>query len=409
MAYGEERSGGSWRARYKRPDGTWGGRDGFTSEKTAVGWGNEQEALIRRKMWIDPRDAETRFDKFAGGVAGCGEAAPGTRHPRQVRLRLANHVLPQWEAWPLIGIFNGYIEITKWISELHEDYADSTVSTIFATFSTVMNAAFKAQMIPANPCLGVRVTTGEFTTERLVASPVQVLRASMRLYECGLGLGGFTLGLLDAYTGCRWGELVRQQPHEYDHTQRGFAIREPLKELGGRLSKGGRPVGHAHLESSHAGLPRATSRPRSKKGRTKTPAGTRSVDLPPSVPTFYEMLLDSHQHPYVLSTPEGKPWWRSNFRQRFWRPAWDGHLPDDPSNKDHVPPILPWFTFHEGRHTHSTWASSLQGLTSVEKATLVGWFPHLESVLAPLSAPAAVSQISPKVPTKAEKPVSDDR
>ena len=38
---------------------------------------------------------------------------------------LDNHVLPQWEAWPLIGIFNSYIEIENWVSELHQEHADS--------------------------------------------------------------------------------------------------------------------------------------------------------------------------------------------------------------------------------------------------------------------------------------------
>jgi hypothetical protein len=28
----------------------------------------------------------------------------------------------------LIGIFNGYAEIERWLSELHEDYVDSSVS-----------------------------------------------------------------------------------------------------------------------------------------------------------------------------------------------------------------------------------------------------------------------------------------
>ena len=60
----------------------------------------------------------------------------------------------------MISIFNSYVEIEKWVSELHEDYADSTVSSIFATFSTVMGVAVRARMIPANPCAGIRVTCG---------------------------------------------------------------------------------------------------------------------------------------------------------------------------------------------------------------------------------------------------------
>lgn len=45
--------------------GTWGSRSGFSSGTAAENWGAEQEALIRRNMWIDPRDAETPFGEFA--------------------------------------------------------------------------------------------------------------------------------------------------------------------------------------------------------------------------------------------------------------------------------------------------------------------------------------------------------
>jgi hypothetical protein len=64
MAYGQQEPGGGWRSRYKRPDGTLGSKSGFSSETAAEKWGNEQEALIRRNMWIDPRDAETLFGEF---------------------------------------------------------------------------------------------------------------------------------------------------------------------------------------------------------------------------------------------------------------------------------------------------------------------------------------------------------
>lgn len=67
MAYGQPEPAGGWRSRYKRPDGTLGSKSGFKSEKAAEDWGNEQEALIRRNMWIDPRDAETRIYCRSGG------------------------------------------------------------------------------------------------------------------------------------------------------------------------------------------------------------------------------------------------------------------------------------------------------------------------------------------------------
>ncbi|TCO55693.1 integrase [Actinocrispum wychmicini] len=268
---------------------------------------------------------------------------------------------------------------------------------------------------------------GEYAPERLVASPVQGLRAAMRLYESGLGLGGFTLCLLDLYTGGRWSELAGQQKHEYDQLHRAIGIRAPLKEVGGVLTKYGRPVTEV---AAIAPPPRQRQQgAAARKGRTKTPAGTRWVQLPPSIAVFYEQLMDSHNHPFVFTTPEGHPWRRSNFRNRYWRPAWDGVSADSPNATDHLPAVLPWFTFHEGRHTHATWltedgvpevarrarlgqkmkgiarvydhvtdamrhqvndalearwTAGLLALTATERARLTDWFPHLGPVITKL-------------------------
>lgn len=278
-------------------------------------------------------------------------------------------------------------------------------------------------MIPANPCHGVRVTAGEFEPDRLVTTPLQGLRAAMRLYQSEAGLSGFVLCLLDLYTGARWGELVGQQRHEYDAERRAIAIEKPLKEVGGRLLKGG----HSALDGRDDVPSRVPTGPgrrrgKSKKGRTKTPTGTRWVELPPIIAVFYEELMDSHRDLFVLCSPEGKPLRRSNFRNRFWRPVWDGVDPNRPDIGKHQPAILSTFTFHEGRHSHNTWlaedgipevarrarpgqkmkgiarvydhvtpemrrrvilalearwAASLLALTSDEKAVLGEWFPHL--------------------------------
>ncbi|WP_255632549.1 site-specific integrase [Amycolatopsis sp. TNS106] len=177
---------------------------------------------------------------------------------------LDNHLLPQWSSWPLAGIFNSYVEIEKWLSELYEDYADSSVASIFSLFSTILGAAVKARKIPANPCAGIRVTSGEFEVENLVATPVQALRASMRLYESGLELAGFVLG---------------------------FRAVQPLR--------------------------------------------------------------------------------RSNFRNRYWRPVWDGSDAEHTRSAEVVQPILPTFTFHEGRHSHSTWLAE-DGIPEVARRARLG-------------------------------------
>lgn len=180
--------------------------------------------------------------------------------------------------------------------------------------------------------------------------------------------------------------------------------------------------------------PRRRPRRRKRDGRTKTPAGTREVELPPSIATFYELLLDSHDYRFCFVSPDGRPLRRSNFRQRFWRPTWDGVKPDAPHAEGHIPPILPWFTFNEGRHTHASWLAtdgvsevgrrarlgqklkgigrvydhvtpemrcqiidalearwlaSLKALRPHELRTLVSWFPHVRASLDALPQDAA--------------------
>ncbi|MET7298334.1 hypothetical protein [Embleya sp. NPDC005575] len=144
---------------------------------------------------------------------------------------------------------------------------------------------------------------------------------------------------------------------------------------------------------------------------------------------LYELLLDSHDHEFVFTAPEGGGLYRGHFRERFWRPAWDGVDADDPDSPAHRLPILQWFTFHEGRHTQSTWLAdddvpevarrarlghkmpgiarvyehvtpemeqrvsdvlearwdgSLLALDANERETLVGLLPHLGPVIADL-------------------------
>jgi hypothetical protein len=144
-----------------------------------------------------------------------------------------------------------------------------------------MNAGVRARVVPANPCYGVRVSSGDYEPERLVATPVQTLRAAMRLHENGLSVSGFTLCLINLYTGARWGELAGQQRHEYDEINGAIGIREPLKEVAGKLFEGGTDV------TTPAPVTGERPKRRLRRGAgTKTPDSTRWVRLPPSIATF---------------------------------------------------------------------------------------------------------------------------
>lgn len=92
-------------------------------------------------VWIDPRDAETLFGDFSAYYFAAIKPRLTDGTAAKYQSHLATHLLPQWSAWPLIAIFNSHAEIVKLVSELHEDRAESTVASIFATFSTFLNAA----------------------------------------------------------------------------------------------------------------------------------------------------------------------------------------------------------------------------------------------------------------------------
>lgn len=419
-----EKNGPSWRGRYIRPDGSRGSTDPFTTKSKALTAAQDEESRIRHNVWTDPRLAETLFSAFAEDwyIAVKARLAPATA--AKYRSHLDRQLLPMWASWPMITIFNSHLEIEKWISELVEDHAESSIASYFALFSTIMTAAVHARLIPASPCAGVRVTAGGYETEKLVATPVQVLRASMRLYETA-GMCGFVLCLLDAYTGGRWGELAGQTPDEYDPDKAAISLHRPLKEVAGKLVKDGQVL------TAETTVAPGSRRPRRKRsGRGKTVASERWVTLPPSIAVLYELLIESHDHDYVFTAPEGGGLYRGHFRQRFWRPAWDGVNPDDTESPDHRPAVLRWFTFHEGRHTQSTWLAnddipevarrarlghkmpgiariyehvtpemeervmsalearwdaSLLALDPNERDTLCGWVPHLKDVYADLS------------------------
>lgn len=252
------------------------------------------------------------------------------------RSYLDRQLIPKWGDWPMIGIFNSHFDIETWVTQLHNDYEESSVASYFGCFSTIMTAAVRARVIPANPCSGVRVTNGDWESEKYVATPLQLLRASMRLYENELGLSGMMLGLLDGYTGGRWGELAGQTPAEYDAFRQAIAVFEPLKEVDGRLLKSGADVTDRVAPSLDPG----SRRPRriKRNARTKSPAGERWVQLPPTIAVMYELLLATRPagSSIVFTSLQGKPWYRSNFRQRFWRPAWDGVDADNSASKRHV-------------------------------------------------------------------------
>jgi hypothetical protein len=274
MAYAEK-CGKKWRVRYKKPNGIWASEPGFDTKSAALDWGREQEGEIRRHTWIDPADAKTPFGEFVEQWLTAARLAINTE--AKYKSYLKKHILPRWEDWPLVLIFNGHLEIQGWVNELHDELAEPTVASIFALFSTIMNAAVRARKIPVSPCHGIRVTTGDYETERQVATPVEFLRAALRMHDL-MGYQGFVLTLMNGYTGARWSELISQKPNQYDEVNRQIPVRRPIREAGGQIEEAPRPKSPAskrwiQLRRSSPSCTRRCWPTAATAGRSRAPAG----------------------------------------------------------------------------------------------------------------------------------------
>lgn len=340
MAYAERR-GKTWRAKYKKPDGTWGSGSGFKTKAAALAWAQDQETDIRRHTWIDPVHAEEKFAPFAERVFADARLAMNTRET--YRSYLDVHILPQWKDWTLGAIFHGHMEMRAWSTQLHSRLAEPTVVSIFYYFSHILEEAVRARKIPGNPARMVKVTSGGYEPERQVATPVQVLRASMRLRE-SFSQFAMVLTLLNSYTGMRWSEQIGLYVYDYDELKHAVPVRTPLTETS---------RGKFYVAS-----------------KTKTPTSKRWIQLPPFLDALYGDLRASRAEGPLFIGSRGGWLRRGNFRTEYWRPAWDG-VPGHEKTWMRQP-LVEGITFHEaGRHTHRTWLAEDE-IPEVARAARLG-------------------------------------
>lgn len=362
MAYAEKRvstakgSKGkvSWRARYKKPDGTWGSEPGFPTKKTAENWGDEQEAAIRAGRWIDPDLQRKHFGVWAREWMKAKPKRGATVDKRWNLLQ--QHILPKWEHAPLQSI--NWFDVDSWQQGLTCD--DVTAGHCVSLMSSILTGAVDAQHLAVNPLFGRRRTrpttagagkrpAAKKTAEEQWVEPEAVLHVADRLGPVN-GLHVLTT----AFTGLGWGEsaalhrdntlLQRQQPYDGGtFTCPIIRVDPDVGELAEYVARDedGRRIGLVHqLE------------PPKNDGRA------RDVDVPPFLARLLRYHLDDWKWPYVFCTPNGKLWRRSNFGRSILRPAADGRTAL-PKSKGHAAreawdPIKPGMTMRATRHTHDT-------------------------------------------------------
>jgi integrase len=193
--------------------------------------------------------------------------------------------MPRWETVGLRHVH--YTLVARWVGELDQKYAASTVVKIVSTFSKIMKDAMRARLIASSPVEGVRLPKIErkevrIPTAKQVALLTEKIDPRYRAWTITAAYSGLRFGEL---AGLRWGRVnvlrLRIEVVETAYQQRS-----------------GEVVFNQY---------------------TKTSAGRRLVP----VPAFVMEALGDPQDPdgLVFTRPEGRPLARSAFRDRVWLPG----------------------------------------------------------------------------------------
>ncbi|WP_431781783.1 hypothetical protein [Streptomyces chumphonensis] len=360
MAYAEKRAStakgkkgkATWRARYKKPDGTWGSEPGFPTKRTAEDWGDAQEVAIREGRWIDPDLMRKPFGTWAREWMKSRSPRGRTTSTRWARLDA--HILPRWEHTPLIGIT--WFDAEAWANSL--DCDDSTATQCLTIMSMILTGAVDAKHLLVNPLAGrrrsrpasVKAQIQKKDTTKLWAPPEVVLQVARRAGP----VNGLHM-LTTAFAGPRWGEGLalradalgeRREPHEGGEFRCAtLSIVEEVAEYQPRDEDGNKLPMVLCLEP------------------VKTAESKRDVDLPPFLAELLAAHVAAHPHEYLFCTAAGKWWRRSNFGRQVMRPAAAGRearaTVRGHAAREAVPPIMPGLTMRALRHTHDTYQDQI--------------------------------------------------
>ncbi|MEU6552038.1 site-specific integrase [Streptomyces sp. NPDC046915] len=114
----------------------------------AKAWLAKAQTDSGRGEFYDPRDGSITLDDYVRN-----HWWPTTRYPpttkASVKSKVFNHILPHIGSLPLNRI--GFEEVRSWQTRAERNIDASTLVVTWAHFSTIMQAAYKAKRIPANP------------------------------------------------------------------------------------------------------------------------------------------------------------------------------------------------------------------------------------------------------------------
>lgn len=333
-----------WRGRFKLPNGKWGSvskdENGqpFYTERAAEQYAHGLEVDVRRQQFFNPRDGRTTVEAWAGIWLPSIDVGPLSE--KEYRLRLRNHILPEWGS-VAVGDLSPTAIIT-WEKGLRARLSKNYVDGIMSVFRTLMDDAVAERLRGDNP-VATRKTgrRGKYQPkpkdEKAIATPRQALLIARNALEMR-GLNEYAIVLTSAYTGLRIGELAGVHRGQ-------LALKDP--EKGARL--------HSVQQSQYVGG-------KFTEIDNKYDSG-RGLILPPFLAGLLQELMDSRpKSEWVFTAPKGGRLLRGgDWYAETWQPLVRGRAPRGvvrgAGPRSGVRPVLgvEGLTPHGLRHSQKVW------------------------------------------------------
>jgi integrase len=334
-----EPHGKGWRARWKGPEGSatdWPSKSGFTTRRAAKAYAEEQEALVRQGLWIDPALGKQTLAQWWAQWFPAQDFRPNTELAYSQQWRV--HIEPRWGKVALRQIRG--IDIEKWVKELHGILAASTVNLITSAMRGALESAVFNELIPRSPMpprkRGRRGAVRALPRRGVVIPLGEIEAILTRLRKDSDRL----LVIVALFTGMRWSEVAGMR--------RAYLTLKPATDSS--------PASGHYVIDELVGAVHEDRQARRYLGPPKSGPG-RIIDLPP----FLVALLIA----YLATLPAGQdvvfPNRKGEFRhysswEKQWRPICDGRpaavTPRAGTVREAVAPIHVGVVFHDLKHTH---------------------------------------------------------
>jgi integrase len=338
MAYAEQR-GKTWRARYLTPDGTYASEPGFKTKAAAKRHGEDQEAAIRQKTWIDPDRATISLEEWWTQWIPAQDIAERTVDDYAGAWR--NHLQQRFGHLPLRDISG--LDVDAWYKELLGRRSTRTANGARKLLKLMLEDAVVDRRILVCPIRPLSRRRGQSIANQSPPRPGMVVQLEAVLRICArLSKQDALMVITGYFTGMRFGELIG--------IRKSFLFLVPAAD--GAPASGyyiiDKKIGSVHEDKRGQ---RSFGPPKGYKGRT--------IELPPFLVELLLAYIGAMPRDRdLLFTNRAGVWWaRSNWSEQ-WRAACDGWGAKEAKRgraaKEAAAPIVLGMHTHDLRHTHKT-------------------------------------------------------